>query len=43
MKDYVGLPAAWAGDRDANARWVAAAYAHVAALPPKAPRARSRP
>ncbi len=46
MKDYVGLPHAWAGDRDAAARWVAAAHAHVAALPPKAPKApkaRSRP
>jgi TfoX/Sxy family transcriptional regulator of competence genes len=35
MKDYVGLPPAWADDRDTAARWVAAAYAHVSAMPTK--------
>jgi hypothetical protein len=38
MGGYVTLPPALVGTPDGD-RWVAAALAHVAALPPKAPKA----
>jgi TfoX/Sxy family transcriptional regulator of competence genes len=35
MGAYIGLPEAWADERQPAAEWVARAYAHVATLPPK--------
>ena len=39
MGGYVGLPEAWAGDPAKAVPWVGRAHAHVAGLPPKAPKA----
>jgi TfoX/Sxy family transcriptional regulator of competence genes len=39
MGGYVGLPEAWAGDPAKAVPWVERAHAHVAGLPPKAPKA----
>lgn len=39
MGGYVGLPEAWAGDPAKAVPWVERAQAHVAGLPPKAPKA----
>jgi TfoX/Sxy family transcriptional regulator of competence genes len=38
MGGYVTLPAAWADDPDQAKGWVERSFAHVAALPPKAPK-----
>ena len=43
MGGYVGLPASWRGDPEQAQMWVARAFTHVAALPPKAPKPPKRP
>ena len=42
MGGYVAAPAAWSGEPDRLAEWLAQAFEEVAALPPKAPRAPKR-
>ena len=38
MGGYVAAPAAWSGEPERLAEWLAQAFEEVAALPPKAPR-----
>ncbi len=40
MGGYVALPAAWRSSPDAAAPWIGEAMDHVAALPPKKPKAK---
>ncbi len=40
MGGYVALPAAWRGDPATARPWVERAFAHVSAMPPKAPKPR---
>lgn len=35
MKQYVAMPIAWRNDPDSTADWVARAFDHTAAMPPK--------
>ena len=43
MGGYVAAPAAWSGEPERIAGWVARAFEEVQALPPKAPKAGARP
>lgn len=43
MGGYVAAPAAWAGEPERLADWLARAFEEVAALPPKAPKPRKAP